>query len=197
MHARADKEQLALAKRLDRLRKKESKSPMLQKRLDELTAKAHQTPTKAAARGAKQRDRKRAASSLLSRLRKEHEDWCDIHFPSQPQSRRPPELQNRQPYPGLVNLGNTCYVNAVCQVLLHCDAARHWLRNRSEGMFPEEASASIADDDSASLVQEMRSLAEHLADGLEEADDRHRSDVWSPHALLDAFLRCRPLQLGE
>eukprot|EP00973_Karenia_brevis_P015986 2185938-Karenia_brevis.AAC.1 len=37
---------------------------------------------------------------------------------------REPELQYRQPYPGLINLGNICYLSSVVQCLLHSGLAR-------------------------------------------------------------------------
>ena len=75
---------------------------------------------------------KRAATAFLQRLNEEHEEWCGLRFSSLEGSKRPPELQEKYPYPGLVNLGDTCYLNAVCQVLLHCDAARIFLRSGAE-----------------------------------------------------------------
>ena len=80
-----------------------------------------------------------AATAFLQRLNEEHEEWCGLRFSSQEGSKRPPELQEKYPYPGLVNLGDTCYLNAVCQVLLHCDAARIFLRSGAE--VPEDADA--------------------------------------------------------
>ena len=142
--------------------------------------------------GGKQKGRKRAALVLRDKLREEHLDWCVQHFPDEdPSAKRSPQLQKHHPYPGLVNLGNTCYLNAVCQVLFHCDAARQWFRNRME--------ADIAEDDSAALAQEMKKLAENLAAGFSTglSEERSRVDIWSPHELLDKFLRCRPLALGS
>ena len=87
-------------------------------------------------------------------------------------------------------------MNAVCQVLLHCDAARNWLRNGLEV-------ASVAEEDSRDFAKELQNLGRTLADGCATGltDQRCRLDVWSPHALIDAFLRCRdqgrPLALGE
>ena len=81
-YLRDDKEQYALAKRLDRLLCKERKSPMLQKRLKQLTENAHITLTKAAQRGAVRRDRNRAASAFEQRLQDEHEEWCVLRFKS-------------------------------------------------------------------------------------------------------------------
>ena len=140
---------------------------MLQKRLAQLQESARETPTKASQRGAKTTNRKRAASAFLQRLKEEHEEWCGLRFSSQEGTKRPPELQEKYPYPGLVNLGNTCYLNAVCQVLLHCDAARNFLR--SGVAVPEGSPASVADEDSTDLVRELHSLAENFVDGFPTA----------------------------
>ena len=129
MHTKDDKEQTLLAPKLDNLLRKDPKSPRLQRRLAQLHENAHQTPTKACQRGAKQRDKKREASAFLQHRKEEHEEWGGLRFSSHEASKRPPELQQKYPYPALDNLGNTCYVNAVCQVLFHCDAARNCLRS--------------------------------------------------------------------
>ena len=197
MHRNDDKEQTLLAKKFAKLLHKDPKSPMLQRRLAQLQENAHQTPTKASQRGAKATNTKRAASAFYQRLKEEHEEWCGLRFSSQEGSRRPPELQEKYPYPGLVNLGNTCYLNAVCQVLLHCDASRIFLRRGFE--VPEGSPASVADEDSEGLSRGLQNLAENFVDGFPiELPGQHcRVDCWSPHALIDAFLRCRDLELGK
>ncbi|EDQ91781.1 uncharacterized protein MONBRDRAFT_5793, partial [Monosiga brevicollis MX1] len=62
---------------------------------------------------------------------------------------------------GLVNLGNTCYLNSVVQCLLHCDAIHDYLIN---------CPGQLADTPEHSLV---RSLAE-LATSLDEAAENGR-----------------------
>ena len=69
--SRDDQEQNLLAQLYRKLQSKETKSPVLLKRLIGLLAHIHDTPTKPKVRGAKQRDRKRAAASLIHRLREE------------------------------------------------------------------------------------------------------------------------------
>ena len=88
-------------------------------------------------------------------------------------------------------------MNAVCHVLFHCDATRNCLRSGFQ--VPEGSPASVADDDSAALVLELQSLAQNFADGFptELPGQRCRVDCWSPHALIDVLLRCRPLKLGK
>ena len=197
IQSKDDAEEYTLANRLRRLEAKERKSPMLQMRLAQLQETAPHSPTKASKRGAKEKNTKRQAAAFLQRIKEEHEEWCGLHFSSQERSKRPPELQEKYPYPGLVNLGNTCYLNAVCQVLFHCDAARNFLRSGVE--VPEVSPASVANDDSTHLLQELQSLAQKFADGFptELLGQRCRIDCWSPHYLIDVFLRCRPLKLGE
>jgi len=75
MQSRDDQDQLLLARRLNRLQQKKNKSPVLQKRLEELFAGFHRTPTKATARGAMHKLRKSQAHDMLSRLHDEHVHW--------------------------------------------------------------------------------------------------------------------------
>ena len=136
MQSREDLKQKALAKRFQNLRTK-TMSPMLQTCLAELTATTHQTPTKAAARGAKQKHRKQAALVLQAKVEEAHKDWCVRHFPDDdPLAKPSPHLQKHHTYPGLANLGNTCYVNAVCQVGLFSIEKHQELAYASPTPFP-------------------------------------------------------------
>ena len=127
VETRGSKEEKNIAQRLRRLQRQEHLTPILQRRLDELSTKSHKTPTKATARGAVARDRRRRRIALLSNQAEEHRDWCQLHYPALTQEELDDRFQQgqpsgvvAQPYPGLANLGNTCYVNAICQALLHC-----------------------------------------------------------------------------
>ena len=165
MYSKSDPKRNVLAKTLAKLMARK-RSPILQRRLDELTANAHQTPTKAAARGGKQKGRKLKADALLSSLREEHHEWCMRNYPSYSKEERQarfdrgqPAQQKTHPYPGLANLGNTCYVSAVCQALLHCDAARSWLATGIEA-------ASVADDEAREFLKELQKLGRTLLHGI-------------------------------
>ena len=180
VESKDDVEQNALAHRLRRLRAKEPKSPMLQKRLVELSSTVHETPTKKKARGAVYKLRKQKVAELVENVVKEHDDWCKFHNPLLTEEEREdlygrgePALQRANPYPGLANLDSTCYVNAVCQALFHCDTARNWLRNCTEA-------ASVAGEPPREFVQELQNLAEALIDGVwtGQADQRCHFDIW-------------------
>ena len=83
-------------------------------------------------------------------------------------------------------------MNAVYQCLLHCDASRNWLRNGIEA-------SSVADEAPREFLTELQNVGRSLADGVPTgvADERCRFDILSPHALIDSFLRCRPLALDQ
>ena len=80
---KTDAFQSLLAQKLRRLSLLEPTPPRLQKLLNDFRHKVQATPTKARSRGAKQRDRTRAASTLLQLLEEEHKDWCGLHYPLQ------------------------------------------------------------------------------------------------------------------
>ena len=87
----------------------------------------------------------------------------------------------------------------MCQILFHCDAARNLLRNGMEGIVLEDLHAGIGSAETAALAHELQNLARNLADGFTNglSDERYHLDIHSPHELLDKFLRCHPLALGE
>ena len=77
-------------------------------------------------------------------IRSNHEKWCDDHLP-------PGRLQHpvrptlcslaggANPYPGMSNLGNTCYLNAPLQCLLHCGAARAAMLTPTQHVVEEQS----------------------------------------------------------
>lgn len=92
----------------------------------QLQENEHQTRTKVSQRGAEESNRKQRAAAFLQRFEKEHEDYLGRCRLSQEESKRPPEIQEKYPPFGMVNLVNTCCLNAVCQVSYHCGAARNF-----------------------------------------------------------------------
>ena len=192
VNTRENKEEMNIAKKLRRLQDKEHLTPILRRRIEELNDKSRKTPTKAAARGAVVRHRARRRIALLSNQAEEHREWCRLNYPALTQQelddrfqRGVPNALVTQPYPGLANLGNTCYVNAVCQALLHCDAVRNWLAT-------DNLASGVAEDDARDFLKALQNLSHTLQHGVQAdtGDPPVRFSVWSPHAFLDAFLRC-------
>ena len=78
-------------------------------------------------------------------MRAQYRDWCMAHN-QQPRA-EVPTLQmhasqgrtwaGQSPYPGFINLGNTCWMNAVLQCVFHCHAFRRTLHDQEDG--PKES----------------------------------------------------------
>ena len=83
------------------------------------------------------------------------------------------------PYPGIANLGNTCYFNAPLHCLLHCGAARAQLGLLEPG--PQGPDASF--------LLELRRFVKQFSRGedLEGFESPVMYDVLAPHDLLDAW----------
>ena len=99
-----------VARKLRRLQSREHLTPILQRGIDELIAKAHKTPTKKAARGAVPKHRRRRRIALLSNQAEKHREWCQLHYPTLNQKELDDRFQHgrpsgvlAQPYPGLAN----------------------------------------------------------------------------------------------
>ena len=155
--------------------------------LQEISTRARVEATGYALRE-ERRSAKRNFQEVLEQKIQAHTEWCKHRWPDEYDSRRLPEAQGAQPYPGLVNLGNTCYLGAVLQCLLHCDPCRAHLL----ALLPTEEAGEIA----AAFCRELQSLTQHLVLGVEVPHTQltMKFDVYSPHAFLDAFHAIRAHQ---
>jgi hypothetical protein len=130
-----------------------------------------------------------AVLRLQERQCNAHRDWVRLHPLAQGQEEWP-QLQlakgGRYPYPGLANVGNTCYLGAVLQCLLHCGHVRRHLSSMlSDGQT--EGTRAFRDE----LV---RLFAEcYLGSSIDGSCKLAKFDVLSPHAFVDAFLHVRVL----
>ena len=109
----------------------------------------------------------------------------------QPKDAAKPVLQKRSlarvlggdnAYPGFGNLGNTCYLNAVLQCLLHCSKVRDFLAHLMEA-------GSVALDGSP-LLGPLCSLTQSYVYGLEVEglEARVKYDMIVPDVLLDVIM---------
>ena len=180
------------------------KPPHIQKLLGEITALARTayfvSPTKTRVASSQQsmaatkKAMSQRAQILVADQVQEHATWCIVHG-FDPESEGQPEPQKHQPYPGLINLGNTCYLGAVVQCLLHSGPVRTRLLSLTNAAADGAAVALFKAD--------LQSLSDAMVNGVSVADheERVKFDTYSPHSLLDGFLALRsqekrPLRLG-
>jgi hypothetical protein len=150
-----------------------------------------------AERGSKKASLIATICSMEEQLVKRHDDWCALRQGP----RRGPQLQRRpgpgmtfggeNAYPGFSNLGNTCFLNAVFQCMLHCAGPRHHLLALAPG---------LVDSPDRDLRVALRQVAEESVWGLplEGIDKSARFDVYSASNLVDTFIAAEPqFVLGE
>ena len=129
------------------------------------------------------------------RLQAEHEAWC------RGQRREPeprPLLQRRagrHAYPGLLNLGLTCYLGSIVQCLLHCGAARSALLGQPAAA-PPHAMTTLPLALHALAVACVDGVAVPVGAGL-RPDFRARVDLYSPHVLMDTCAEASGFALGR
>ena len=123
-------------------------------------------------------------------LQTAHVDWCSSNRPRVAQPGRGPEVQRapgvgatfagQYAFPGLANLGSTCYLSSVLQCLLHCGATRGRL-------LAYEANAD--DSPVCAFRAELGRLARACVSGVavDGVAQPAQFDVLSPHELLDAI----------
>ena len=150
-----------------------------------------------AERGSKKTSLIATVCTMEEQLVKRHDDWCALRQGP----RRGPQLQRRpgpgmtfageNAYPGFSNLGNTCFLNAVFQCLLHCAGPRHHLLALAPG---------LVDSPDRDLRVALRQAAEESVWGLplEGIDKSAKFDVYSASNLVDTFIAAEPqFVLGE
>ena len=125
-------------------------------------------------------------------MRTEYREWCMAHN----QEPRPelPSLQccrngaqgqtwvGQSPYPGFINLGNTCWMNAVLQCVFHCHAFRQSLHDQENGS-------------QESCVAQVTQLLRDYSDGSpisQLANSRAKADILAPHDFLDFVIETNP-----
>jgi hypothetical protein len=123
-------------------------------------------------------------------MRTEYREWCMAHN----QEPRPelPSLQmhtaqgqtwvGQSPYPGFINLGNTCWMNAVLQCVFHCHAFRQSLHDQENGS-------------QESCVAHVTQLLRDYSDGSpisQLATSRAKADILAPHDFLDFVVETNP-----
>jgi hypothetical protein len=187
-----------LAMRIRNHRK--DKSNLTPKAREEL-AKIEQLEQREGDAGAERGSKKQAliatVCSMEEQLVRRHDDWCALRLGPrrgpQLQRRSGPgtSLQGRREYPGFSNLGNTCFLNAIVQCLLHCAGPRHHLLVLAPG---------LVDSPDRDLRTALRQVAEECVGGLplEGLGKSAKFDVYSASNLVDTFIAAEPqFVLGE
>ena len=123
-------------------------------------------------------------------MRSEYRSWCMAHN----QEPRPesPSLQlhrlqgqtmvGQSPYPGFINLGNTCWMNAVLQCVFHCHAFRQTLHDQENGS--EESGV-------ANIARLLRDYS-HGVPISQLATSGAKADILAPHEFLDFVVEANP-----
>ena len=157
---RVPREAALLYKKLEKLRAKAVGDSEAKALLNDIEAKASSSEGAASSQvlGGHKKAERTKLSNYLAQLCHEHDAWCER---AKVRGRRGPEVHQQQPYPGLVNLANTCYVNSVLQCLLHCGAARRHLLSLPD-VGPDSDGLSEGFVDNMNVIAQLKRLAQHL-----------------------------------